>query len=114
MATTCGGPVVIGASCDDQINYGESIDLEFAYKNEDGTPMDLSSATVSVFSSSPSVIKDSASVTVSDAANGKVRFYLGRTHAIDLRKGRNNRFALQVVFGPESDDVTPDIYLQVA
>lgn len=106
-------PVVIGATCDDQINYGETIDLQFTYTNEDGTPIDLSSSTASVFSSSPDVIRDNAVVTISDAANGVVQFILDKDSALLLRKGRNNRFRLQVIFGSQSDDVTPDIYLQV-
>lgn len=109
---TC-SPIVIGATCDDQINYGESIDLELDYKDEDGAAIDLTSATVSVFSSQPAIIKSAAEVTVSDAANGKVRFYLDRTSALSLNRGRGNRFAIQTIFGSESDDVTPDIYLQV-
>lgn len=110
---SCSTPTVIGASCDDQINYGESIDLTFVYKNEDDTPIDLTSATVSVFSSVPDIIKEEAVVTVSDAVNGEVRFFLDRTSALELRRGRNNRFRLQTIFGSESDDVTPDIYIQV-
>lgn len=111
---SCCGPTTIGASCDDQINYGESIDLEFTYKNDDDTPIDLTSTTVSVFSSTPAVIKDAATVTVTDAVNGKVRFFLDRTNALLLRRGRNNRFTLQAIFGSQSDDVTPDIYIQVS
>lgn len=110
---TCCGPVIIGATCDDQINYGETIDLLFTYENEDGTPIDLSSSSVSVFSATPEVIKDKASVTISDPENGQVRFVLDRDDALDLRRGRNNRFRIQMIFGPDSDDVTPDIYLQV-
>lgn len=110
---SCFGPVVIGDSCDDQINYGETIDLEFTYTNEDGTPIDLSTSTVSIFSSSPAIIKDAASITITDAPNGEVRFLLGRDDATQLRRGRNNRFRVQMIFGPDSDDVTPDIYLQV-
>lgn len=106
-------PVVVGATCDDQINYGETIDLQFTYTNEDGTPIDLTSSTASVFSSSPDVIKDNAVVTISDAVNGIVQFILDKDSALLLRKGRNNRFRLQVIFGSQSDDVTPDIYLQV-
>ncbi len=110
---TCCGPIVIGGSCDDAINYGETIDLEFAYKNEDDTPIDLSSASVSVFSSSPEVIKDRATITIIDAPNGKVQFLLDRDDALELRRGRNNRFRVQMIFGPTSDDVTPEIYIQV-
>lgn len=106
-------PAVLGATCDDQINYGETIDLEFTYQNEDGTPTDLSSASVSVFWSNPEVIKDKAVVTITDAPNGVVRFLLSKDDALELRKGRNNRFRLQTIFGADSDDVTPDIYLQI-
>ncbi|GHA15071.1 hypothetical protein GCM10007989_07280 [Devosia pacifica] len=106
-------PIVIGATCDDQINYGETVDLLFTYTDENGDPVDLSSATPAIFSSSPDVIKADTEITVADAAAGKVRFLLDRTSALSLRKGRNNRFRLQVIFGADSDDVTPDIYLQV-
>ena len=110
---TCCEPVVLGTTCDDQINYGETIDLLFTYENEDGSPIDLSTATVQVFSSSPDVIKEKAQITITDAANGKVRFLLDRDDAIHLRRGRNNRFRLQAIFGSQSDDITPDIYIQV-
>ena len=106
-------PIVIGATCDDQINYGETIDLLFTYTDENGDPVDLSSATVQVFSSSPSVIMDEATVTVTEAVNGKYRLVLNRDQALNLRRGRNNKFRMQVIFGTDSDDVTPDIYLQV-
>jgi hypothetical protein len=106
-------PIVIGDSCDDQINYGETVDIQFTYANEDGTPIDLTTATVSIFSSTPSVIQDEASITITDPTNGVVRMILDRTNALQLRKGRNNRFRVQMIFGPDSDDVTPDIYLQV-
>lgn len=108
----CSIPVI--GDCDAPINYGESIDLTFNYQNEDGTPINLSSATVGVFSSTPPVIKDKAIVTITDALRGEVRFFLGREDALQLRRGRNNRFSIQVVFGAESDDVTPEIYIQVA
>lgn len=111
---SCCGPVVIGASCDDQIDYGETIDLIFTYQNEDGTPIDLSSTVVDVFSSNPSIIQAAAVVTVSDAVNGKVRFLLHADDALQLKRSANNRFRLRAVFGPDSDDVTPDIFLQVS
>ncbi len=107
------GPAIIGATCDDQIDYGETIDLIITYQNEDGTPIDLTSATVDVFSSLPPVIQTAAVITITDAANGKVRFLLHRDFATELKRGANNRFRLRAVFGPDSDDVTPDIYLQV-
>lgn len=110
---TCCGPLVIGATCNDQINYGETVNLDFSYADENGTPIDLTSASVSVFSSVPDVIKASAVVTITDAANGKVNLVLHRDDALSLRRGTNNRFRIQTIFGPESDDVTPDIYLQV-
>lgn len=106
-------PAVIGATCDDQINYGETIDLQFTYTDDNGDPVDLSTATVQVFSSTPSVIKDEATVTVTDAANGVVRLLLDRDSALSLRRGRNNKFRMQAIFSADSDDVTPDIYLQV-
>ena len=106
-------PPVIGATCDDQINYGETIDLQFTYSDEDKNPVDLSAATVQVFSSAPDIIKDAARVEITDAPNGKVRFLLHREDALSLRQGRNNRFQLQAIFGDDSDDVTPDIYIQV-
>lgn len=104
--------LVIGATCDDQINYGETIDLVFTYQDTSG-PMDLSSATPSIFSSTPAVIKDAATIEVTDAAAGRVRLLLHRDDAQQLRRGRNNRFRVQMIFGADSDDVTPDIYLQV-
>lgn len=109
---TCCDALVIGATCDDQINYGETIDLIFTYRDESG-PMDLSSAIPSIFSSAPDIIKETAILTVSDALAGKVRMLLHRDDALHLRRGRSNRFRVQMIFGPDSDDVTPDIYLQV-
>jgi hypothetical protein len=106
-------PPVIGATPEDEINYGESIELTLTYKDEAGTPIDLSTATVNVFESSPPVIKAEAEVSVLDAVAGQVRFFLDRTNALSLRKGRNNWFRIQVIFGAESDDVTPQIYFQV-
>lgn len=105
--------IILGSTCENQINYGETIDITFTYTDENGSPIDLTSAVPSIFSSTPDVIKNHASVTVSDAVNGKIRFLLLRDYAIDLRKGRGNRFRLQVIFGSESDDVTPDIWLQI-
>lgn len=110
---SCCGPVIIGATCDDQINYGETIDLTLTYRNEDGSPIDLSSATPSIFSSSPQSIKDRAVISITDAEGGLVRLFLSREYALNLRRGANNRFRVQMIFGSESDDVTPDIYLQV-
>lgn len=109
----CDGPVVIGETCDDQINYGETIDLELVYKDENGAPINVSTAVPSIFSSAPDVIQKHASLTITDGPNGKVRFLLDRTHALELRKGRQNRFRIQMIFGADSDDVTPDIWLQV-
>jgi hypothetical protein len=110
---SCHDPVIIGATCDDQIEYGETIDLSFVYTNDDGSPINLTDATISVFSSSPSIIKEAAEVTITDAANGVARFLLRRDDALGLRRGANNRFRIQAVFGPDSDDMTPDIYIQV-
>lgn len=105
-------PPVIGATLEDQINFGESIDLIITYKNGE-VPIDLTGATVSIFAAAPPVIKTQAAVTISNASLGKIRFFLGRDDALALRRGRNNWFRLQVVFGAESDDVTPEIYIQV-
>ncbi len=110
---SCCGPVVIGASCDDQIDYGETIDITFTYKNEDGTPIDLSTSTVAVYSSTPDIIKEAAEVTITEPLEGKVRFLLLRDDAEQLRRNMSNRFRLRAIFGSESDDITPDIYLQV-
>lgn len=95
------------------VSYGESIDLQFTYLDENGVPLNLSSAVPHIYSSSPAAIKEDATFTVVDAVHGKARFFLGRDAAAALRRGRNNRFRLQMIFGPESDDITPDIYLQV-
>ena len=108
------GPLIIGSGCDDQIDWGETIDLTLQYQNEDGTPIDLSGATVRVYSSDPAIIKESAVVTIEDAAAGQVRLLLGRDHATGLMRGPRNRFRLQAIFGPDSDDMTPDIILQVS
>lgn len=110
---TCCGPPVIGATCDDQITYGETIDLHITYTNEDGSPIDLTSASVEVFSSVPPVIREQASVSIVDAPAGRVRFVIDRDAALSLRRGPANRFRLRAIFGPESDDITPDIILQV-
>jgi len=110
---TCSGPIVIGSTPDDQINYGETVDIELTYTDERGVPTDLSSAVALVFSSTPIIIQTAAELTVTDAAAGKLRFLLHREHALALRRGNNNRFRIQVIFGPDSDDVTPDIILQV-
>lgn len=110
---SCCGPAVIGGTCDDQINYGETIDLSISYANENGTPIDLTTALVEVFSSVPELIKEKARISIADAAAGKVRFYLSAADAMGLRRGMGNRFALRATFGSQSDDVTPDIYLQV-
>lgn len=104
---------VVGETCDDQINFGESVDLNFEYKDENGDPMDLTSASVSVYSSTPDIIQEAAVLTITDAANGVVNFLLHRDYADQLRKGRNNFFRIQVVFADDSDDITPEIYLQV-
>ena len=103
---SCSPPVI-------SVDYGETVDLEFAYKNEDGTPINLASSVPAIFSAFPEIIKTAGSFTITDAVNGKARFLLDRSHALSLRRGRNNRFRLQMIFGPESDDVTPDIYIQV-
>lgn len=105
--------IIIGNTCDTQINFGETVDIIFTYTDENGAAIDLTSATASIFSSTPSVIQEEAEVTVSDAVNGKVRVLLRRADAVNLRKGLNNRFRLQVIFGSDSDDVTPDIWIQV-
>lgn len=104
---TCGGPAIIS------VEYGETVDLEFTYRDDSGAPVNLSSASPSIFSATPEIIVTSGSFTITDAVNGKARFLLDRSHALSLRRGRNNRFRLQMIFGPESDDVTPDIYIQV-
>jgi len=110
---SCCGPAIIGATCDDQIEYGETIDLTFLYTNDDGTPIDITGATISVFSSSPAVIKDAAEITITDGVGGAARFLLNRDDALGLRRGNNNRFRIQAIFADNSDDMTPDIYIQV-
>ncbi|MGU3493370.1 hypothetical protein ACLBXM_04940 [Xanthobacteraceae bacterium A53D] len=109
---TC-GPLIIGAGCGDQIDHGETIDLALTYQNEDGTPIDLTDAQVEVLSSDPDIIRTAAVVTVEDAAAGLVRVLLRRDDAAQLRLGPRNSFRMRAIFGPDSDDVTPDIYLQV-
>lgn len=102
----CSPPIVT-------VDYGETVDLQFTYLDDAGAAIDLTSATPSIFSSTPDIIKTDATFTITDAANGVARFLLDRTSALSLRKGRNNRFRLQMIFGVDSDDVTPDIYIQV-
>lgn len=110
---SCCGPAVIGATCDDQINYGETINLSLVYTDDAGNPIDLSSASVAVYSSRPDIIKNAGILTITDAQNGEVSFLLERDAAVQLRRGLNNRFRIQAIFGPQSDDITPDIYIQV-
>jgi len=110
---SCGDPIIIGDGCGAQINYGEAIELLFEYRNDDDTPIDLSTSSVSVYSSSPSAIKDSGAVDIVDAASGAVRFFLSAGAALNLRKGINNRFRIEVVFGDLSTDITPEIYIKV-
>lgn len=107
-----GVPAVIGSTVEDQVNYGETIDLTITYKDQGGL-IDLSQAVVTVSASVPPVIKLQAEITVVDAVNGKVRLLLHRDDALKLRRGRNNWFCLKAVFGTESDDVTPEIYIEV-
>lgn len=110
---SCGSPIIIGDGCGTQINYGEAIELFLAYRNEDDTPIDLTSSSVSIYSSSPSAIKDLGSVTIVDAVAGSVRFFLSAGAALNLRNGINNRFKIRTVFGDLSTDITPEIYLKV-
>lgn len=107
------GPIVIGDTPETQINYGETIDLVLTYKDQAG-PMDLTGSTVSIISSAPTSIKADAVVSVLDAEAGKVRLLLHRDDSKKLRMGRNNWFRLQAIFGENSDDITPEIYLQVS
>jgi hypothetical protein len=95
------------------VNYGESVSITLTYLDDAGDAIDLTSATPAVFSSTPEIIIEEATFTVTDAAAGEARFFLDRTSALSLRMGRNNRFRLQMIFGEESDDVTPDIFIQV-
>ena len=110
---TCSDNPIVGATPDDQINYGETIDLVFTYTDEAGVAMDLTGATASIFSSTPAVIQAAAVLEITDAIAGQLRFLLHRDDALLLRRGVNNRFRIQMIFGNDSDDVTPDIYLQV-
>jgi hypothetical protein len=110
---SCGSPIIIGDGCGTEINYGEAIELFFEYRNEDDTPIDLSTSSVSIYSSSPDAIKNLGSVTIVDAVSGKVRFFLSSGAALNLRSGINNRFKIQTVFGDLSTDITPEIYLKV-
>lgn len=110
---SCGSPIIIGDGCNTQINYGESIELFLEYRNEDDTPIDLSTSSVSVYSSSPSAIKDLGTVEIVDAEAGSVRFFLSAEDSLNLRKGINNRFKIETVFGDLSTDITPEIYLKV-
>lgn len=103
---------IIGATPEDQINFGESIELILTYEDEAG-PTNLTGATASIFASNPPVLKEECSVSVHDAAAGKIRMFLHRDHADKLRRGPNNWFRLQVIFSAESDDVTPEIFIQV-
>lgn len=105
--------IIIGSTCEDQVNYGETIDITFTYKDQNGDPIDLTTSVPSIFSSYPSVIKDHSQLSVIDPSNGKIRMLLLRDHAKELKKGTANRFRLQVIFGSESDDVTPDIWIHV-
>lgn len=106
-------PLILGTGCDAPIMRGEALDITFQYLNEDGSPIDLSTSTVVVASSSPAILKDAGQVSILDAAAGTVRLFLGAPDAGKLRPGTGNRFRLCAAFGSQGNDLSPEIFLQV-
>ena len=105
--------LIIGSTCSDVVRLGEALDLRFFYKNEDGSPINLTSSEVVVSSSSPGEIKDRAEVSIIDGPAGAVRVFLSAEDTLYLRLGPGNRFRLLATFGTGSNDLSPEIYVQV-
>lgn len=103
---------VIGSTCDDQVNKGETLDLNLAYTDSNGDPLDLSSATVEIAESYPTTLADNLTLTVTNAAGGIVRCVLDAADN-DLPVGRLSWFRVRTVFGAADEDVTPKIWIQI-
>jgi hypothetical protein len=102
---------VIGDDC--SINRGETIELFLLFRSEDETPIDLTGGTLQITEAKPSSIITDAEVTITDAPQGRARFVLPREHVDKLGIGRVNFFRVAAFLGPESDIVSPKIWIQV-
>lgn len=90
------------------INKGECLHVTLDWDNEDGTPINITGRTFTVFEAAPLF---TAVFTVTDAVNGKVEMQVTDTSMLNL--GRSNRFRISMSVDGGCVDTTPPIWIDV-
>lgn len=91
---------------------GQALSLQVVFnEDENGTPLVLTGATVTVRESRPAVLQE-ASITVDDASSGVCTMALTEAQAEQLGEGRVNWFRLEAQFA-DDNIVTPKIWINV-
>lgn len=101
---------------------GKALNLLFEWKDEHGAAVDLSDAQISIVGAYPPALSSMAIVPV-DLSVGtfRVRSTIEQANQMHVRpmsetlgsKGPRNFFRVQVVFGPDDNDVTQRIVVEV-
>lgn len=93
-----------------EINRGECLRVQLTWQDEDGAPIDLTDAALSVTESSVPV---TAQFTVLDALAGEAELHIADTDAFRLGRVDWLRIAM-TPYGGTCADTTPPIWIRVA
>lgn len=94
-----------------QVDAGDSLELAFAWKNDDGTPMDLAGATFSIYQPSHTPLASMALTASADP--GVIDGAMTDAAVALLPRGRLANFRLRVELANDQVQSTPPIWVEV-
>jgi hypothetical protein len=105
--------IIVGASGLDEVNPGESMRYRLTYKDDTDQPIELTGATVTVFKSNDPMLLENATVSVTNATLGIVDFEISGEFTVCWTPGLHRWFRVKMIYPSGSNDVTPQIWIQV-
>jgi hypothetical protein len=94
-------------------NFGETLRFTAVYANTDLTDATVRVAVIAnTVQAVPSALGN-ANLQIIDAASGIISFELSSDDASELYTGRNNWFRIELTFEDGSNEITPQIWINV-
>lgn len=108
-----GNPITVGETTGDIITKGSTLARDVNWVDENGDPLDLSSAVLSIIDANPPAIASEGTITATDSAGGISELYIPAAVIGSLPTGRIANFRVMAQFSVDSILVSPVIYLEV-
>lgn len=95
------------------INKGESVHLNLTYNNSDGTPIDLTGATLLIPEALPAELLGGTVVVQGDPLNGNALLFIPASLSASMGAGKVNWIRISMETPEDVKDVSPKIWIDV-